>query len=68
MFVILDLLCVTLLWMIELKVNGNISFLGKEGVPSDCDSFYVDAYFFWLCVAKKFVCVETWFLDFKVLP
>lgn len=42
LFVILDLLFVTLLWIIELNVNGNIPSPEKELMPSNYDSSYED--------------------------
>ncbi|XP_012888425.1 PREDICTED: MLN64 N-terminal domain homolog isoform X2 [Dipodomys ordii] len=95
LFVTFDLLFVTLLWIIELNVNGGIeSTLEREVVQYDYYSSYFDI-FLTTAVTSAFLLakvilsklfsqgafgyvlpiisfilawIETWFLDFKVLP
>ncbi|KAM4857253.1 STARD3 N-terminal-like protein isoform X2 [Urocitellus parryii] len=95
LFVTFDLLFVTLLWIIELNVNGGIeNTLEKEVVQYDYYSSYFDI-FLTTAVTSAFLLakvilsklfsqgafgyvlpiisfilawIETWFLDFKVLP
>ncbi|EPQ02879.1 MLN64 N-terminal domain like protein [Myotis brandtii] len=95
LFVTFDLLFVTLLWIIELNVNGGIeNTLEKEVVQYDFYSSYFDI-FLTTAVTSAFLLakvilsklfsqgafgyvlpiisfilawIETWFLDFKVLP
>ncbi|XP_065255289.1 STARD3 N-terminal-like protein isoform X3 [Emys orbicularis] len=95
LFVTFDLLFVTLLWIIELNVNGGIeTTLEKEVLQYDYHSSYFDI-FFTTAVTSAFLLakvilsklfsqgafgyvlpiisfilawIETWFLDFKVLP
>ncbi|XP_060051829.1 STARD3 N-terminal-like protein isoform X2 [Erinaceus europaeus] len=95
LFVTFDLLFVTLLWIIELNVNGGIeNTLEKEVVRYDYYSSYFDI-FLTTAVTSAFLLakvilsklfsqgafgyvlpiisfilawIETWFLDFKVLP
>ncbi|XP_043833914.1 STARD3 N-terminal-like protein isoform X2 [Dromiciops gliroides] len=95
LFVTFDLLFVTLLWIIELNVNGGIeTTLEKEVMQYDYYSSYFDI-FLTTAVTSAFLLVkvilsklfsqgafgyvlpiisfilawiETWFLDFKVLP
>ncbi|XP_062813704.1 STARD3 N-terminal-like protein isoform X3 [Anolis carolinensis] len=95
LFVTFDLLFVTLLWIIELNVNGGIeNTLKKEVLHYDYHSSYFDI-FFTTAVTSAFLLtkviiskllsqgpfgyvlpiisfilawIETWFLDFKVLP
>ncbi|KAF6086923.1 STARD3 N-terminal like [Phyllostomus discolor] len=103
LFVTFDLLFVTLLWIIELNVNGGIeNTLEKEVVHYDFYSSYFDIFLlavfrFKVLILAYAVCrlrhwwaialfsqgafgyvlpiisfilawIETWFLDFKVLP
>ncbi|XP_070360653.1 STARD3 N-terminal-like protein isoform X2 [Equus asinus] len=103
LFVTFDLLFVTLLWIIELNVNGGIeNTLEKEVVQYDYYSSYFDIFLlavfrFKVLILAYAVCrlrhwwaialfsqgafgyvlpiisfilawIETWFLDFKVLP
>uniref|UniRef100_A0ABI7X210 MENTAL domain-containing protein n=4 Tax=Felidae TaxID=9681 RepID=A0ABI7X210_FELCA len=103
LFVTFDLLFVTLLWIIELNVNGGIeNTLEKEVVRYDYYSSYFDIFLlavfrFKVLILAYAVCrlrhwwaialfsqgafgyvlpiisfllawIETWFLDFKVLP
>ncbi|XP_014441245.1 STARD3 N-terminal-like protein isoform X2 [Tupaia chinensis] len=95
LFVTFDLLFVTLLWIIELNVNGGIeNTLEREVVQYDYYSSYFDI-FLTTAVTSAFLLakvilsklfsqgafgyvlpiisfilawIETWFLDFKVLP
>uniref|UniRef100_A0A673U578 STARD3 N-terminal like n=1 Tax=Suricata suricatta TaxID=37032 RepID=A0A673U578_SURSU len=94
LFVTFDLLFVTLLWIIELNVNGGIeNTLEKEVVRYDYYSSYFDIFvtpgncislswsrlfpqlfsqgaFGYVLPIISFLLawIETWFLDFKVLP
>nr|KAF6419479.1 STARD3 N-terminal like [Rousettus aegyptiacus] len=103
LFVTFDLLFITLLWIIELNVNGGIeNTLEKEVVKYDFYSSYFDIFLlavfrFKVLILAYAVCrlrhwwaialfsqgafgyvlpiisfilawIETWFLDFKVLP
>ncbi|XP_062813705.1 STARD3 N-terminal-like protein isoform X4 [Anolis carolinensis] len=77
LFVTFDLLFVTLLWIIELNVNGGIeNTLKKEVLHYDYHSSYFDIFllsqgpFGYVLPIISFILawIETWFLDFKVLP
>ncbi|KAB0407567.1 hypothetical protein E2I00_005565 [Balaenoptera physalus] len=89
LFVTFDLLFVTLLWVIELNVNGGIeNTLEKETAPlvghsvddssdqcpftskSDPLKAFLSRGFGYVLPIISFILawIETWFLDFKVLP
>ncbi|XP_064362652.1 STARD3 N-terminal-like protein isoform X6 [Dromaius novaehollandiae] len=77
LFVTFDLLFVTLLWIIELNVKGGIeTTLEKEVLQYDYSSSYFDIFLFsqgafgYVLPIISFILawIETWFLDFKVLP
>nr|XP_033786129.1 STARD3 N-terminal-like protein isoform X3 [Geotrypetes seraphini] len=77
LFVTFDLLFVTLLWIIELNVNGGIgTTLIKEVVNYDYLYSFFDIFIFYqgafgyVLPIISFILpwIETWFLDFKVLP
>ncbi|XP_074912784.1 STARD3 N-terminal-like protein isoform X4 [Buteo buteo] len=77
LFVTFDLLFITLLWIIELNVKGGIeTTLEKEVLQYDYSSSYFDIFLFsqgafgYVLPIISFILawIETWFLDFKVLP
>ncbi|XP_014747164.1 PREDICTED: MLN64 N-terminal domain homolog isoform X2 [Sturnus vulgaris] len=77
LFVTFDLLFITLLWIIELNVKGGIeTTLEKEVLHYDYSSSYFDIFLFsqgafgYVLPIISFILawIETWFLDFKVLP
>ncbi|MGH0152257.1 UNVERIFIED_CONTAM: hypothetical protein FKN15_058823 [Acipenser sinensis] len=77
LFVTFDLLFITLLWIIELNVDGGIEKqLSKEVLYYDYHSSFFDIFlltqgaFGYLLPIMSFILawIETWFLDFKVLP